>query len=130
LRWRPEEAAGEEPPGIDVSDKLRRRLANWCSVALEKVSTDFERLELQRAANNTMLLLSRIQDFEQRAIERRGELQELDREAIAAALAQLVAMLAPLTPHVAEELWSLAGNEALLATSPWPQKGERDRSVM
>ncbi len=116
---------------IDVSDKLRRRLANWCKVACEKATRDLERLELQRAAHNTMLLLTRIQDFEQRAREREeggaseegaGELSERDREAIVAALLLLVAMLAPLTPHIAEELWSLAGNRTLLAAAPWPKE--------
>jgi leucyl-tRNA synthetase len=116
-------------PRIDVSDKLRRRLANWCTVAREKVTTDFERLELQRAANNTMLLLQRIQDFERRARERRGELDEPDREALLAALLQLVQMLAPLTPHIAEELWALGGNDTLLASAPWPERGEREQGM-
>jgi leucyl-tRNA synthetase len=109
-------------PQIDTSDKLRRRLANWCRVALEKVTTDLERLESQRAANNTMLLLSRIEDFERLAAERRGEPDARDREAIVAALMQLARMLEPLTPHIAEELWALAGNETLLAATPWPER--------
>ncbi|MFI5010289.1 MAG: class I tRNA ligase family protein [Solirubrobacterales bacterium] len=112
-----------EAPRIDASDRLRRKLANWCRVALQKVTADYERLEMQRVAHNTMLLLTRIQDFEQRAVERRGELEEEDREAIVAALLQLVQMLAPLTPHIAEELWSVAGNRTLVSLAPWPQPG-------
>jgi leucyl-tRNA synthetase len=112
-----------EAPRIDASDRLRRKLAHWCQVALQKVTTDYERLEMQRVAHNTMLLLTRIQDFEQRAVERRGELEERDREAIVAALGQLVQMLAPLTPHIAEELWSLAGNRTLVSLAPWPAPG-------
>jgi leucyl-tRNA synthetase len=116
--------AGERVPEIDAADKLRRRLANWCRVALEKITTDYERLEMQRVAHNAMLLLTRIQDFEQRAVAQRGgELQERDREAIAAALLMLVQALAPLTPHIAEELWSLAGNSTLVSAAPWPQGG-------
>jgi leucyl-tRNA synthetase len=105
---------------IDASDKLRRRLANWCRVACEKVTENLERLEMQRAAHNSMLLLTRIQDFEQRALERPGgELEAADREAIVAALLLLVRLLAPLTPHIAEELWSLAGNSSLVSNAPW-----------
>jgi leucyl-tRNA synthetase len=108
---------------IDASEKLRRRLANWCRVACEKVTENFEGLEMQRAAHNTMLLLTRIQDFEQRALEQRGgELEPADREAIVAALLMLTQMLAPLTPHIAEELWSLAGNTTLVSNAPWPQR--------
>ena len=114
---------------IDASDKLRRRLANWCRVACEKVTENLERLETQRAAHNAMLLLTRIQDFEQRALERRGgELQAADREAVVAALLLLVQLLAPLTPHVAEELWSLAGHTSLASDAPWPAVGESGAS--
>jgi leucyl-tRNA synthetase len=69
-----------------------------------------------------MLLLTRIQDFEERAGERREALRVKDEEAVAAALLLLVQMIAPLTPHIAEELWSLAGNESLLAAAPWPRE--------
>ncbi len=124
--------AGEWGPEIDLSDKLRRRLANWCRVAVKKITADYERLEMQRVAHNAMLLLTRIQDFEERAVvqrggelqeQRGGELQERDREAIAAALLILVQVLAPLTPHIAEELWSLAGLPTLVSAAPWPEGG-------
>jgi leucyl-tRNA synthetase len=107
-----------------ASDKLRRRLANWCRVAREKVTENLERLEMQRAAHNAMLLFTRIQDFEQRALDRRGgELEPADREALVAALLLLVQLLAPLTPHIAEELWSLAGHTSLVSDAPWPAPG-------
>jgi leucyl-tRNA synthetase len=119
--WSP--PSPSRPPGarIDTSEKLRRRLANWCGVACEKVTENLERLELQRAAHNAMLLLTRIGDFEQRALQRRGgELEQADRDAIVAALLLLVQLLAPLTPHVAEELWSLAGHTTFVSNAPWP----------
>ncbi len=37
----------------------------------------------------------------------------------------LVLMMAPLTPHVAEELWSLLGHESSLAHGPFPVADER-----
>jgi leucyl-tRNA synthetase len=111
---------------IDASEKQRRRLANWRRVACEKVTENLECLEMQRAAHNAMLLLTRIQDFEQRALEQRGgELQQADREAIVAALLTLTQILAPLTPHIAEELWSLAGHTTLVSDAPWPALAER-----
>jgi leucyl-tRNA synthetase len=115
-------SAEARQPRIELGDKRRRRLVNWCATALAKVTADFERLEMQRAAHNAMLLLTRIQDFEERAGERREELRAKDVEAVAAALLLLVQMLAPLTPHIAEELWSLAGNATLLAAAPWPEE--------
>jgi leucyl-tRNA synthetase len=123
--WSPSSESRPPEARIDASDKLRRRLANWCRVGCEKVTENLERLEMQRAAHNTMLLFTRIQDFEQRALDQRGgELQPADREAIVAALLLLVQMLAPLTPHIAEELWSLAGNSSLVSNAPWPVPGQ------
>ncbi len=102
-------------------DILRRRLARWCRMGCETVTENLERLEMQRAAHNAMLLFTRIQDFERRALDRRGgKLEPADREAIVAALLLLVQLLAPLTPHIAEELWSLAGHTSLVSDSPWP----------
>jgi leucyl-tRNA synthetase len=120
VQWA-QNAAGRQPR-IELGDKRRRRLVNWCATALGKVTADLERLEMQRAAHNAMLLLTRIQDFEQRAAGEREELRSKDSEAVAAALLLLVGMLAPLTPHIAEELWSLAGNSTLLASTEWPEE--------
>ncbi|HXA53849.1 MAG TPA: class I tRNA ligase family protein, partial [Solirubrobacteraceae bacterium] len=112
--------------GIDRSYRLRRRLARWCGVACEKVTDSLERLAMQRAAHNAMRLLTRIEDFEQRALALRGgELEAADREAIVAALLLLTQLLAPLTPHIAEELWSLAGNDSLVSGARWPVPGGR-----
>jgi leucyl-tRNA synthetase len=38
---------------------------------------------------------------------------------------QLVLMMAPLTPHVAEELWSTLGHDTTLAHGPFPVADER-----
>ncbi|MCZ7676912.1 MAG: leucine--tRNA ligase [Roseovarius sp.] len=32
----------------------------------------------------------------------------------------LVQLMAPMTPHLSEELWALLGHEGLVATAPWP----------
>ncbi len=61
-----------------------------------------------------------MQDFEQRAAAARGgELDDRDREAIVEALLLCVQMLAPLAPHLAEELWATAGMDSLVSTEPW-----------
>jgi leucyl-tRNA synthetase len=108
-----------EQASIDTSDKLHRRLAHWCAVACEKVTLQLEGLELHRAAHNVMRLAIRIEDFESRVLER-GEIEPRDREATVAALLLLVRLLAPLTPHIAEELWSAAGNTELVSDAGWP----------
>jgi leucyl-tRNA synthetase len=32
----------------------------------------------------------------------------------------LVQLVAPMTPHLAEECWSVLGNKGMLAQAPWP----------
>jgi leucyl-tRNA synthetase len=108
-----------EEASIDTSEKMRRRLAHWCAMACEKVTVQLEGLKMQRAAHNMMLLFTRIQDFESRVLEH-GEIDGVNREAIVAALLLLVRLLAPLTPHIAEELWSAAGNTVLVGDGGWP----------
>jgi len=105
--WAANPGADAAQAQIDSARKLRRRLAHWCEVARVKVTAQLEALELQHATHNAMLLLTRIQDFEARTAEH-GELDELDREAVVAALLVLATLLAPLAPRAAEELQSAA----------------------
>jgi leucyl-tRNA synthetase len=114
------ERSGGEPADIDPSERLRRRLALWRAVACEKLTLSYQDLQLHRAAHEAMLFLKRIQDFEARAGERR-ELEPADREAIAAALVALARLLAPMTPHIAQELWSAAGSHGLVGEERWPE---------
>jgi leucyl-tRNA synthetase len=116
-----------ELPEIDEDQGavvLRRRLAKWSRIAVERVTENYERLEPHRAARNVMAFLVRIEDFEQRVIDRQGELTPADERALAEALIVAVQLIAPLTPYIAEELWSAAGREGFVAASPWPPRGE------
>ena len=37
------------------------------------------------------------------------------------ALKVLAQLTAPMTPHLAEEVWAMAGGEGLVAAAPWPE---------
>jgi leucyl-tRNA synthetase len=107
------------PAELDVSDGLRRRLAGWCETAVAKITENYARLDMHRAARNLITLFERIEDFEGRVAARREPTAE-DREAVAYALCVLVRLLAPIAPHVAEELWSRTGSEGFVADAGWP----------
>jgi leucyl-tRNA synthetase len=109
-------------------DKLRSRLARWCDVASEKIANDFATLQMHRATRNIVLLLTRIEDFERRTLEQRGTLERADHEALRGALLRLTQLIAPIAPHIAEELWAQAGNESLVSGAPWPQTAGQPRS--
>jgi leucyl-tRNA synthetase len=105
---------------IDMEDKVRRRLARWCNAGIRKVTENLERLSMHGVTQNAMVMLARIEDFEKR-VTRDREFSDEDREAELAALMVLVQLMAPITPHLAEELWQKAGHTELLAKQPWPE---------
>jgi leucyl-tRNA synthetase len=102
----------------DPQDGLTRKLAGWCDVAVARTCENLEQLQMHRAVRNVMTLLERIQDFERRVLARAGELSSAERAAVAAGLLWLARLLAPLAPHVSEELWARAGGAGLIAA--WP----------
>jgi leucyl-tRNA synthetase len=94
---RDEEAAAE-------TEFMRDRLRKWCESGLSRITADYESLQLHKAVRNVTRLLERIQDFEKRVLQRRDRLSHADAEALVAALILLFQVLAPLAPHLAEEL--------------------------
>jgi len=112
---------------IEGGEKWRNKLALWCEKGVERVTQHFEQLEPHQAARNVMRLAERVRDFEKRAIKAHGELGEADRDALAIALLQVVSVMAPLAPHMAEELWQQAGREGFVCQAPWPGASEPRR---
>jgi leucyl-tRNA synthetase len=113
-------AAAEDEPERDTTEHLRKRLAGWCETGLQKTTEDMEALEMHSAARNVMRMFDRIKDFEKRVKARRETLSRADSDALMDALAVLVRLLAPLTPHLAEELWLALGNEVSEPQMSWP----------
>lgn len=105
---------------IDPADGLRRRLAGWCDTAVARIAENYERLDMHRATRNAIELLARIEDFEARVAERRGDVAGADREAVAVALALLAQLLAPLAPATAADVWRHAGRDGSPADAAWP----------
>jgi leucyl-tRNA synthetase len=109
------------PPTLAGEGKQQRRLAAWCETAVERMSENLGKRDMHRAARNAMKLLERIESFEAKACARTGSPTSEDRAAVGAALLILLQLLYPLAPHISEELWSEAGQEQLLAHTPWPE---------
>jgi hypothetical protein len=113
--------AGADPVArIDAGDGLRRRLVGWCDTAVARSGENHERLALHRATRNAAQLLQRIQDFDRRVTEHRGELAGADAEAVGVALTVLARLAAPLVPAAAEELWSATAAGEPLTDAGWP----------
>ena len=51
-----------------------------------------------------------------------GELRAADSSALADALIAAVQLLAPLAPHISQELWAAAGQDGFVAAAAWPRR--------
>ncbi len=113
--------ASEDSEAAAETAFIRERLVKWCDNGIARITADFEELQMHKAVRNATRLLERIQDYEKRILERRGELGREDFEALLGALTLLAQVLAPLVPHVAEQLLIVLGREdGTELVGPWP----------
>jgi leucyl-tRNA synthetase len=103
------------------TEHMRDRLRKWCENGLERITADTADLQLHKSIRNLTRLFERIQDFEKRVVQRRGQLDRADAEAQVAALVLLLQALAPFAPHAAEELLIASGRaDARELFESWP----------
>jgi leucyl-tRNA synthetase len=115
-----EDAPHEEEAAADT-EFMRDRLRKWCENGLARITEDVEQLQMHKAVRNITRLFERIQDFEKRVVQRRGQLDRADAEAQVAALVLLAQALAPFAPHAAEELLLGSGRvEVAALPAGWP----------
>jgi leucyl-tRNA synthetase len=88
----------DDSPGSDAQQRLLAR-------TVHDVTRDFEALEFNTAIAKLMVFV--------RDIEKDGPITRPIAES-------LVKLVAPLAPHLAEELWARLGHATSLAREPWP----------
>ena len=75
--------------------------------AIEKVSGDLERHAFNTVVSALMIAVN--------------ELSGLDGNRSVDAVKDLIVLLSPYAPHLAEELWSVVGEEGLVLDAVWPE---------
>ncbi|MBO4247524.1 leucine--tRNA ligase [Halomicrobium sp. IBSBa] len=115
------EAYVESPPAGeagDVTDYVRREIDRVTTIADES----YANLTFTEALRETRELLS--------LLDRYAEATEPHAETVEAALSTIVRLLAPVAPHVTEELWAKLtdADEGFVAEAEWPTvDGDLDR---
>src|SRR5262245_5959303 len=105
-------SAGEFSPQARA---LRRKTHQ----TIKRVTHDIgDRLNFNTAVAALMELTNEIYAFESSL---KGEATGPDLFVLKEAMEALAKMLAPFTPHIAEELWSGLGYHEIIVTSAWPQ---------
>jgi leucyl-tRNA synthetase len=112
-----EKMSGDER--IDESYSLSRKLARQMQTAVERTTDAYCRNNFHLAASNLSFLFSRIETYFEEAISRRGSLDERDLKTLAVAFNGFLRMLAPLCPHLAEQLWSECRGQNFIAQACW-----------
>jgi len=80
---------------------------------IKKVTTDIEHeYHFNTAIAGMMELMNEITSFEPASEE--------DQSVLRFALEQLLLLLSPFSPHIAEELWEAIGNKPSIFEQPWP----------
>ncbi len=102
--WRLFRRAAQTPKGVTVGQDLTQ-LDKLLHQTIRKVTHDIERLQLNTAVSQLMILVNEA-----------GKHDSVSTEM----LDVLVRLLAPFAPHLAEELWSASGHSSSIAFAPWP----------
>jgi len=91
-----------------------RALRRWTHKTIKKVTEDIEDFHF-----NTMI--AAMMEFTNELIRLRESGAEVDGDAWREAVESLALLLAPPTPHIAEELWQRLGKPYSIHTQPWPK---------
>lgn len=101
----------------EESSPAARALRRKTHQTIAKVTSDFEELHLNTIVAALMELFNELSDFNADPSFASAE----DAFVVREALESLVLMLAPFSPHVAEEMWAQLGHEGgLLQSGRWP----------
>ena len=98
--------------GSASDSELERGLRRAAHVAIGEVTADIEEMHFNTAVSRLMELTN--------ALVKAREVGLAGTRAYAEAADILVLLMAPITPHVAEELWERRGHQYSVHTSAWP----------
>ncbi len=116
-----EPLAAPDTVAPDTFSSAGESLLRMIHATIAAVGDDIENFRFNRAVARIRELTNAVSTF---AVEGGGEDEErawLRR----ASLETAIRLLAPVTPHLAEEIWEALGHDTLLAGMPWPEADAR-----
>ena len=115
-RWHERLSNGVEPVDPAQFSPEARALQRKTHQTIAKVTADFGHLHLNTSIAALMELFNQLSDFNANPAKASAEDVSVVREAVES----LVVMLAPFSPHVAEEMWEELGHSGGLLKASWP----------
>jgi len=106
----------EPAPTAASTDEARQNLRRKLHQTLRQVTHDYENFEFNTIVSGLMELLNEMSRAKEAGAYNTPEWKE--------AASTYLCMLAPVCPHIAEELWALTGGKYSIHTQPWPRVDE------
>jgi leucyl-tRNA synthetase len=103
-------------PLTTASDEVKKNLRRKVHLTLRKVTRDFENFEFNTIVSSLMELLNEMYKMREAGAAGTSEWKE--------ALEIYLKMMAPVTPHIAEELWAHLGKPYSIHQQQWPKVDE------
>lgn len=93
--------------GQEVSREVKRHI----HTAIQKITEDIERLHMNTIISSLMECFNKLQEYDKKHPGR------FYRESIE----EYICLMAPVAPHLAEELWHFLGNKTSVFEAKWPE---------
>ncbi|HLV09476.1 MAG TPA: leucine--tRNA ligase [Halanaerobiales bacterium] len=118
---RQSEPENKEKVKVAPLSKEGKALYRQLHLTIKRVTEDIsERLNLNTAISAIMELTNEIYHYQNNVDENEVNLKLIDET-----IRNLILLLAPFAPHMAEELWSLLGNNNYVYREKWPEYDEK-----
>ncbi|MCX6059221.1 MAG: leucine--tRNA ligase [Chloroflexi bacterium] len=99
-----------------ASDETKKNLRRKVHQTLRKVTRDFEKFEFNTIISSLMELMNEMYKAREAGAVGTPEWKEVQEI--------YLKMMAPVTPHIAEELWTVLGKPYSIHTQQWPEVDE------
>ena len=126
VRWlrRVWSAITDTEPGKNPDAEMLNALRRKVHQTLQQVSNDFETFEFNTIVSALMELMNEM--YKAREAGAVGTIEWTEAKEI------YMLMLAPICPHIAEEMWEISGKPYSIHTQPWPdvdQAAAKDQEI-
>lgn len=101
-----------------VEDEISKEILFHTNVTVKKVTEDIERYQLNTCVAAMMEFVNNLYAIEQK-------MQDGHKALFRDSVLTLMKLIAPFTPHAAEELFEMAGFDGLISRSEWPKFDEK-----
>lgn len=119
LQWR--EYREADVGNSQVTANSSKKLVKWNNTAIDRIVANFEKQQFHLACINLLRFFSLLQKWDMQSIPRELLACPNDMTPFLLAARNLLLLMSPILPHIAEELWRVIGEPCHLSSKSWTQ---------